>query len=339
MTSMPHLKKVAPMRVKTKAASVRSYTEVYSDLERFITMKLKWRGVHALVFQLLAKELRAARVLDMGCGLGRFALLASRLAKEVDGLDMNPQAVGAADIIKASLGISNVTFRCSDAERVKPGTQPYEVIYLGGVLQHLIEPAPVLKRLRDLLAPQGLLVINCPSEGNFRGDVATTLGKLFGFPMTLAEVRQVNVPYMQGLCSSLGLRITRIAGCLYSRAWGDMGAQDLILRIANVLEDVKDQTVSLRVQPAVFNQWVRERAADNQPLLDYLVNAGILKPIARYQPFQFDDEPLERQGLPVEAIRRFFAADFSQDPYYTEQSPFNLMGGQTVYVLKRASSR
>lgn len=333
------MNKVAPMRVKTKAASVKSYMQVYSDLERFITMKLKWRGVHALVFQLLSKELRGARVLDVGCGLGRFALLASRLAKEVDGLDMNPQAVRAADAVKVSLGISNVTFRCSDAEGVKPQDTRYEVIYLGGVLQHLIEPDPILRQLRGLLAPKGLLVINCPSESNFRGDVATTLGKLFGFPMTLAEIRQVNLRYMQGLASSFGMQITRVIGCLYSRAWGAMGVQDLTVRIADVLEDVKDQTMNLRVQPVVFNQWIRDRAADNQGFLDYLVRQGILKPIRRYQPFQFDDEYLKRQGLPIEAIHRFFASDFSQDPYYTEQPPFSVMGGQTIYVLKRRASR
>lgn len=333
------MQKVTPMRATTKEASVKTYAQLYSDLERFITTKLKWRGVHALVCQLLSNELRGARVLDMGCGLGRFALLASRLAKEVDGLDMNPQAVAAANVIKAALGVSNVTFLCSDAERFTPNGKRYEVIYLGGVLQHLIEPAPILRRLRSLLSPQGLLVINCPSEANFRGDVSTTLGRLFDFPMTLAEVRQVNLQYMQKLCSSLGMRITRIAGCLYSRAWGRMGARDLITRIANVLEDITAQTVNLRVQPAVFNQWVRERAEENQGLLDYLISQGILKPIRRYRPFQFDNGYLKREGLPVEAIHRFFAADFSQDPYYTEQAPFSLMGGQAIYVLKWASAR
>jgi SAM-dependent methyltransferase len=271
--------------------------------------------------------------------LGRFAFLASRLAEEVDGVDMSPQAVGAANIVKAAMGTSNVTFRCADAERFKPSGKRYEVIYLGGVLQHLIEPAPILRRLRGLLAPQGLLVINAPSEANFRGDVSTTLGRLFDFPMTLAEVRQVNVQYMQGLCSSLGMRMTRIAGCLYSRAWGPMGAQDLITRIANVLDDVKDQTVNLRIRPAAFNQWVRERAAANQGLLDYLVRQEILKPIKQPPPFQLDDERITRQGLPLEAVHRFFASDFSQDPYYTEQPPFSLMGGQAIYVLKRLSSR
>lgn len=328
--------RLTPMRVKTREESARVYAGVYEDVERFVNMKLKWRGIHSLIVGTLGRDLRDKTVLDVGCGFGRFSFLAGQVAREVVGLDMTEGALHVAGALKEALGAGNVEFVHSDVEGFDPGGPIFDVVYLGGVLEHLIEPLPVLARVRKMLAPRGTLVINCPAESNFRGDVATTLLKLFDFPMSLSDVRQVDLQYMREVCDRAGFRNERILGCMYSRGWTDMGARDLKERIPKVLEDVKEQVAGMRVQHDAFAEWVVRRAEENRAFIDGLVRRRILKRIPRRAELSADEEVLRRAGLPVQALRRYLEPDFSRDPYYSDIFPFCLMGGQAIYFLKRA---
>jgi len=328
--------KIVPMRKKSKAESVAAYQRVYGDVERFIRMKLKWRGIHTLTYSLIANRLREKTLLDIGCGFGRFSFLAARRAEHVVGLDMTERALSVAAVLREAIGATNVDFVLSDIEGYDPGPCKFDCIVLGGVLEHVIDPAPIFKRIDQMLTPKGLLVINSPSESNFRGDVSTVLLKLFDFPMSLSDVRQITPRYMQELAETWGYRIERIVGCKYSRAWGEMGAKDLKERIANVLEDVKEETKSLKIRKETFDRWVQERAEENRAFLGYLLRKKILKPIPKRPLFRLNPRVIEAHGLPLPAIQEYLKPDYSQDAHYTDVPPFNLMGGQAIYLLKRA---
>lgn len=328
--------KIVPMRKKSKAESVAAYQRVYGDVERFIRMKLKWRGIHTLTYSLIADRLKGKTLLDIGCGFGRFSFLAARRARRVVGLDMTERALSVAAVLRESIGASNVEFVLSDIEGYDPGPARFNVIVLGGVLEHVIDPTPIFERIGKMLAKNGTLVINSPSEANFRGDVSTALLKLFDFPMSLSDVRQITPNYMKGLARKWGYRIERIVGCKYSRGWSEMGAKDLKERIANVLEDVQQETKGLTIHQEVFDQWVDERAEENRAFLDYLVRKRILKRIPKRPPFRLNPRVIEAHGLPLQAIQEYLGPDYSQDAHYTDLDPFNLMGGQAIYVLTRA---
>lgn len=327
--------KIVPMRKKSKAESVAAYQRVYGDVERFIRMKLKWRGIHTLTYSLLADRLKGTTILDIGCGFGRFSFLAARRAKRVVGLDMTERALSVATVLREAIGATNVDFVLSDIEGYDPGTKRFNVIVLGGVLEHVINPASIFKRINVMLAKNGTLVINSPSEANFRGDVSTVLLKLFDFPMSLSDLRQITPTYMQELAGRWGYRVEQVVGCKYSRAWTDMGAKDLKERIANVLEDVKEETRGLKIRKEAFDRWVDERASANRAFLVALLRMRILKPIPKRPMFRLNARIIESHGLPLSAIREYLKPDYSQDAHYTDVPPFNLMGGQAIYLMKR----
>jgi len=77
---------------------------------------------------------RGKRVLDLGCGDGRFALGVAALALTVDGLD--PDAEGIADARKSvrKSGVRNVRFRVGAAQRLPYADEAFDVVMLSWTL-------------------------------------------------------------------------------------------------------------------------------------------------------------------------------------------------------------
>ena len=146
----------------------------------------------------------------------------------------------------------------------------------------------------------------------------------------------MGVPGQTNVLEDVRQEIKRIVGCKYSRAWTEMGAEDLKERIANVLEDVRQEIKGLSTHKDVFDQWVDERAEENRAFLNYLVRKRILKRIPKRPVFSLDRRVIQAKGLPLQAIEDYLKPDYSQDGYYTDVPPFNLMGGQAIYVLVKA---
>jgi len=85
-----------------------------------------------------AKEIRGARVLEMGCGNGSLMLHVLRWAPErLDGIDLGSAVVSATNNLKAS-GFSNWSVRQDDLTSHE--SAGYDVVYSIGVLHHLEDP-------------------------------------------------------------------------------------------------------------------------------------------------------------------------------------------------------
>jgi 2-polyprenyl-3-methyl-5-hydroxy-6-metoxy-1,4-benzoquinol methylase len=110
--------------------------------------------------EILALIPRSARqVLDVGCGAGRLGeALKARQPAEVVGIELDGAAAGAA---RARLDEVFV----GDAERLDlpfaPGS--FDAVVCGDVLEHLREPARLLRRARGWLRPGGLVVASIPN--------------------------------------------------------------------------------------------------------------------------------------------------------------------------------
>lgn len=66
-------------------------------------------------FASVVGSLEASSVLDLGCGSGILALIASRYARQVIGVDVDPQAVACARYNATLNGVENVRFLLGDA--------------------------------------------------------------------------------------------------------------------------------------------------------------------------------------------------------------------------------
>lgn len=102
------------------------------------------------------------RVLDIGCGFGLFAAYFGQTqpSRRVVGVDPNARRIAMARRVCDSLGLRNHTFLVGDARQVAiDGT--FAGAYVLDVMHHIPEAdqLPMLRRLRDLLMPRGILVI------------------------------------------------------------------------------------------------------------------------------------------------------------------------------------
>ena len=81
-----------------------------------------------------ARLIRGKRVLDLGCGDGRFALAVAALASSVDGLDPDPDGIAAAKRAARKAGLRNVHFRVGAAQRLPYPDRAFDVVLLSWTL-------------------------------------------------------------------------------------------------------------------------------------------------------------------------------------------------------------
>lgn len=94
------------MGLRFKISSSSFYQVNTVQMERLYSAALK-----------MASITKEDRVLDAYCGIGTISLCASKMAKEVVGVELNRQAVHDAIQNAKSNGIHNVRFICSDASK------------------------------------------------------------------------------------------------------------------------------------------------------------------------------------------------------------------------------
>lgn len=128
---------------------------------------------------------RSARcVLDIGCGAGRLgATLRERQSASVTGVEFDEQA---AKIARSRLD----KVVCGDIETtdIDFKSQSFDAVVCADILEHLRDPAGLLRRIREWLSPDGVLVTSLPNvrhhsvvrsllEGNFTYESAGLLDK------------------------------------------------------------------------------------------------------------------------------------------------------------------
>ncbi|HYW74811.1 MAG TPA: class I SAM-dependent methyltransferase [Pyrinomonadaceae bacterium] len=109
-------------------------------------------------------------VLDIGCGNG--SQLAIPLAEEarlrITGVD--PDAASIAHARQLAGARSNLQFVCAPIDNLDH-QQPFDVIILSEVLEHLRQPEEMLRQAAALLAREGILIVTVPNGyGEFEID-------------------------------------------------------------------------------------------------------------------------------------------------------------------------
>ena len=102
--------------------------------------------------------------LDAGCGRGLGLIGAASLQPDVlfTGVDLNTVGLAEARQNAEARGLSNVRFVEADLMTLDGLEVPsggFDVIYSSGVLHHLSDPKAGLERLRDILAPHGVIAL------------------------------------------------------------------------------------------------------------------------------------------------------------------------------------
>jgi 2-polyprenyl-3-methyl-5-hydroxy-6-metoxy-1,4-benzoquinol methylase len=101
-----------------------------------------------------------ARVLDLGCSTGGLAAAMARKGCEVTGLDLNLADAAAATGRMRRVVVADLD--TEDLSQLLPG-ESFDVIVAADVLEHLSDPARVLRSVRDFMAPGGFVVFSIPN--------------------------------------------------------------------------------------------------------------------------------------------------------------------------------
>jgi SAM-dependent methyltransferase len=130
-----------------------------------------------------------ARLLDVGCGYGGFIALMLERGWDAGGVDPSPTVVNAA--LKKGRPVHLGTLA---GMQVPEGT--YDAVTMFYVLEHLPDPTGALKKVFDLLAPGGILLLRVPhttpivrllSPLGFGGTLHDPPFHLYDFPPTVLQ--------------------------------------------------------------------------------------------------------------------------------------------------------
>ena len=151
--------------IQCDTTNVTSYYEQLKD-EGYVESS----GQRALQFDKLLKSVESSvrlegNLLDIGAGSGIFMREAMRWGSSVTGIEPSEFLVNKAK--QDGLDIIQGLFPDDCPE------EKYDVIFLTDVIEHIVDPLPMLSRMPDFLSENGRVVITTP-------DVSSVMARVFG---------------------------------------------------------------------------------------------------------------------------------------------------------------
>jgi len=139
-----------------------SYRKSYSELERLVIgLRIAQRENQIYVFR---GGRTPGSLLDVGCGEGFVLSHFSKLGWSVTGLDFSKAGVERMNPDHACQVQQGDVFELLD--RQIESAKKYDVVWLGNVLEHVLDPVELLRSLRQLTLGNGLLLVTVPNDGN-----------------------------------------------------------------------------------------------------------------------------------------------------------------------------
>jgi ubiquinone/menaquinone biosynthesis C-methylase UbiE len=127
----------------------------------------------------LSKAPRGAKVLDIGCGTGRFALpLAEKLGFKVTGADLFKEMLAKAQEKDTS---HLVTWEVQDAQSLTYPDSTFDVVFMSHLLHHCDDPDKVLRECYRVLKAPGVVLVRYGALEQIEHDAEHTF-----FPEALA---------------------------------------------------------------------------------------------------------------------------------------------------------
>jgi len=124
---------------------------------------------------ILAELPRELAVLDVGCGSGVHGAELNRIhGHRVVGVDLSETSIAKAKLRLAEAYVADVT-----SPELYPffGAQRFDIVVFSDILEHLYDPADVLTRHLQLLAPGGRILISLPNVAIWNVRLALLLGR------------------------------------------------------------------------------------------------------------------------------------------------------------------
>lgn len=118
-----------------------------------------WYRRHLAVYEWIARRVIGGRVVDLACGEGYGSGVLARRAADVVGVDANPEAHEHARLRYTRPGLR------FERDLVETWGSPgcVDAVVFLQTIEHVHDPAAVMRHLRDLLAPGGVAYVSTPN--------------------------------------------------------------------------------------------------------------------------------------------------------------------------------
>lgn len=136
---------------------------------------------HALLVELVGAD---RRVLDVGCATGYLGRVLKDRGCVVSGVELDPEAAEAAEQVLDGVLVGDV----DTLDLVGHfGKESFDVVVFGDVLEHLPDPAAVLRKVRPLLSDTGSVVASVPNVAHGSVRLALLEGRFDYRPLGLLD--------------------------------------------------------------------------------------------------------------------------------------------------------
>ena len=120
-------------------------------LRQVVVPKLEWCVEQ---FSNLHTGKRPSSLVDVGAGGGHFLAVAARSGMSVEGFELSKSSRAFA---RQNFGLS-----LNDGDFLTTDLAPVDLVTFWGLLEYVSDPAPFLEKAREILHPDGMLVVEVP---------------------------------------------------------------------------------------------------------------------------------------------------------------------------------
>ncbi|PIU19566.1 MAG: hypothetical protein COT18_06820 [Elusimicrobia bacterium CG08_land_8_20_14_0_20_59_10] len=153
-----------------------------------------------------------SKVIDIGCGTGRFSFSAAGKYRSVLGIDLSRRNIARANLLLSRKLTGNISFRHAGAEAVlSGGKEHYDYAVMTYVLHEVGEPERVKLLLAAVRAADKVILGDylVPTPGGFRGALAEMVEFAAGPGHYASYGNFVSHGGLRGLAAEAGLNIVR----------------------------------------------------------------------------------------------------------------------------------
>ncbi|SFF09816.1 class I SAM-dependent methyltransferase [Spirosoma endophyticum] len=127
------------------------------------------------------------RVLDLGCGSGIFSNYLAEKGCIVTGIDGSEAMIALCNQKKKVVNVRYVVQSLPLPDPAKYA--PQDVVMMSSLLEYMDNMDQMLQQVRDLLKPNGLLIVSIPNQLSLYRRVERRLFRLTGWPAYFAHIR------------------------------------------------------------------------------------------------------------------------------------------------------
>lgn len=187
----------------------RETSDLYSELwKEFDKTTLTKEGGQLLKNRIPAtivkSSIKSARVLDMGCGSGRYTIALSTLgAKDVTGVDFQAKSFAAAKEYCENNNLP-VTFREANVLDLPFDDEYFDFVFCNGVLHHTRSVSKGIGELHRVLKPSGKAFLYLYGNGGFFWEMRIVMRRIF---------TRIPLDYSKQILTIIGMPSNRFIFC------------------------------------------------------------------------------------------------------------------------------